>query len=139
MDTNVEALKGLYVVLGGNIDDVEDITLISDMITEIAKVASTSGDAGGQILTATFNSETSNYELPDYDYAQLKEDAEAGKIIGIKAVDSDETRFFTIKQITASAVIFQYMDVARIYVRQFIISYEAELNGGTATNSYNPA
>lgn len=38
---NVEALKGLYVALGGDADDVADITLISDMITEIAKVVAT--------------------------------------------------------------------------------------------------
>lgn len=38
---NVEALKGLYVALGGDADDVADITLISDMITEIAKVVTT--------------------------------------------------------------------------------------------------
>lgn len=38
---NVEALKGLYVALGGDADDVADIMLISDMITEIAKVVAT--------------------------------------------------------------------------------------------------
>ncbi len=38
---NVEALKGLYVALGGDADDVADITLTSDMITEIAKVVAT--------------------------------------------------------------------------------------------------
>lgn len=41
MDTNVEALKGLYVALGGDADDVADITLIADMITEIAKLVAT--------------------------------------------------------------------------------------------------
>ena len=59
MDTNVEALKGLYVVLGGDVDDVKDITLISDMITEIAKIASTIGielpavtsEDNGKVLT----------------------------------------------------------------------------------------
>jgi dTDP-D-glucose 4,6-dehydratase len=36
---NLEALKGLYVALGGDADDVKDITLIADMITAIATVA----------------------------------------------------------------------------------------------------
>ena len=38
---NLEALKGLYVALGGDADDVKDITLIADMITAIATVAAT--------------------------------------------------------------------------------------------------
>lgn len=36
MDTTVDALKNLYVVLGGEAADVADITLIPDMINAIA-------------------------------------------------------------------------------------------------------
>lgn len=38
MDNNVDALKALYVALGGDADDVADISLISDMIKAIATV-----------------------------------------------------------------------------------------------------
>lgn len=38
MDNNVDALKALYVALGGEADDVADISLISDMIKAIATV-----------------------------------------------------------------------------------------------------
>lgn len=55
---NVEALKGLYVALGGDADDVADISLIADMITEIAKVAVTAielpvvtSEDNGDVLT----------------------------------------------------------------------------------------
>lgn len=37
--TNVDALKALYVALGGSADDVADVSLISDMIAKIAVVA----------------------------------------------------------------------------------------------------
>lgn len=36
MDTTVDALKNLYVALGGNADDVADIVIIPDMINAIA-------------------------------------------------------------------------------------------------------
>ena len=39
--TTVDALKTLYTKLGGDADDVADISLIPDMIAEIANVAAT--------------------------------------------------------------------------------------------------
>ena len=36
--TNVEALKKLYVAMGGDADDVADINLTSDMISAIADI-----------------------------------------------------------------------------------------------------
>lgn len=47
MKKNVDALKTLYVALGGDADDVADITKIPDMIEEIATVA---GAVAGAVL-----------------------------------------------------------------------------------------
>lgn len=41
MAQTVDALKALYVALGGNAEDVVNITLIPDMIFAIAEVAET--------------------------------------------------------------------------------------------------
>ena len=38
MDNNVDALKALYVALGGDADDVADVNTIPDMINAIATV-----------------------------------------------------------------------------------------------------
>lgn len=60
MGTTVEALKALYVALGGKAADVVNITLIPDMIKKIAEVAATATAAelpkvtssnNGQVLT----------------------------------------------------------------------------------------
>lgn len=60
MSTTVEALKALYVALGGKAADVANITLIPDMINKIAVVAATATAAelpkvtssnNGQVLT----------------------------------------------------------------------------------------
>ena len=60
MDRTVDALKNLYVALGGSADDVVNITLIPDMINAIATVAATAIAAelpkvtssnNGQVLT----------------------------------------------------------------------------------------
>jgi hypothetical protein len=40
MDRTVDALKNLYVALGGDADDVVNITLIPDMINAIATLKS---------------------------------------------------------------------------------------------------
>ena len=47
MDRTVDALKALYVALGGTASDVADITLIPDMINAIATVAETVATAAG--------------------------------------------------------------------------------------------
>jgi len=41
MKQTVDALKALFVALGGNAEDVTNITLIPDMILAIAEVAET--------------------------------------------------------------------------------------------------
>lgn len=51
MDNNVTALKALYVALGGDADDVADVSLISDMINAIATLAA--GIAGATLPAVT--------------------------------------------------------------------------------------
>ena len=60
MGDTVKALKAIYVALGGNANDVENITLIPDMLNKIAIVAATATAAelpkvtssnNGQVLT----------------------------------------------------------------------------------------
>lgn len=55
MDTTVDALKNLYVALGGDADDVADVTLIPDMINAIATVAPTAIAAVLPTVTAEDN------------------------------------------------------------------------------------
>ena len=55
MGRNVIALKGLYVALGGDADDVADITTIDGMIDAIATVASTGLPGTLPTVTATDN------------------------------------------------------------------------------------
>lgn len=40
MDNTIDALKNLYVALGGTADDVENIVIIPDMINAIATLIS---------------------------------------------------------------------------------------------------
>lgn len=51
----VEALKAVYVSLGGDEDDVAEITLIPDMIEKIAEVAETATAAELPEVTAADN------------------------------------------------------------------------------------
>ena len=39
LTTNIEALRGLYVALGGDVADVADITTLPEMLTQISTVA----------------------------------------------------------------------------------------------------
>lgn len=70
--TNVDALKTLYVALGGSADDVADVTLTADMIAKIATVAPSAGvelpavttENNGQVLTVV-KGEWAAAALPD--------------------------------------------------------------------------
>lgn len=55
MTTTVDALKTLYVALGGSADDVKNISLIPDMITAIATVAATATAPELPAVTAADN------------------------------------------------------------------------------------
>lgn len=56
MDSNVVALQGLYIALGGDADDVAEVNTIPDMINAIASIATgatlpaVTGDDDGKIL-----------------------------------------------------------------------------------------
>lgn len=55
MDTTVDALKALYVALGGTADDVADIVLIPDMINAIAALITSGATAELPAVTASDN------------------------------------------------------------------------------------
>ena len=55
MAQTVDALKTLYVALGGNAEDVANITLIPDMILAIAEVAETATASELPEVTASDN------------------------------------------------------------------------------------
>lgn len=55
MDTTVQALKALYVALGGSADDVANVVLIPDMINAIATVAATATAAELPKVTSSDN------------------------------------------------------------------------------------
>ena len=55
MNTTVDALKALYVALGGSADDVADITIIPDMINAIATVAASATQAELPAVKSTDN------------------------------------------------------------------------------------
>lgn len=55
MGDTVKALKAIYVALGGNANDVANITLIPDMLNKIAIVAATATAAELPRVTSTNN------------------------------------------------------------------------------------
>mgnify|MGYP006988385493 CR=1 FL=1 len=57
MNLTVEALKELYIALGGNATNVADITLIPDMITAIAAFISDGGAAELPTVSSANNGE----------------------------------------------------------------------------------
>lgn len=52
MDNNITALQGLYVALGGDISDVENITTIPEMINAIATVVPTGASLLPEVTAA---------------------------------------------------------------------------------------
>ena len=55
MGDTVKALKAIYVALGGNANDVKNITLIPDMLNKIAIVAATATAAELPTVTSSNN------------------------------------------------------------------------------------
>lgn len=55
MDTTIDALKALYVALGGTAADVADIVIIPDMINAITALITSGATAELPAVTATDN------------------------------------------------------------------------------------
>lgn len=55
MDNNITALQGLYVALGGQLEDVENLTTIPDMINAIATVVPSGSGASLPEVTEADN------------------------------------------------------------------------------------
>ena len=62
MGANVTALKALYVALGGDADDVANVTLIADMINAIATLI---GTTGGQLPAVSAENNGSVLKVAD--------------------------------------------------------------------------
>lgn len=90
---NVEALKKLYIKLGGNAEDVANVTTIADAIDKLTEVAQ-GGGSGGEpfVVTLTITGESS--ATGDKTAAEIKEAVEAGKQIVVCAeTGADETDY----------------------------------------------
>lgn len=76
--TNVEALKNLYVALGGMIDDVEDFNLSVEVINAIAGIAGSGGDGG--VLVVHINLGTG---MLDKTWKEINDAIPSGAVIAI--------------------------------------------------------
>lgn len=100
MDLTVDALKGMYVALGGSADDVANITLIPDMITALTPLVASamelpkvSGSDNGRVLTVV-SGKWAKADIPSQLPAVTPEDA--GSVLkvnesGVWAKGTDNT------------------------------------------------
>lgn len=51
MNLTVDSLKALYVKLGGNASDVENISTIPEMIDALTAIIESGGGSGGSTIT----------------------------------------------------------------------------------------
>jgi hypothetical protein len=82
----IEALQGLYVMLGGDIADVENITLIPDMISAVAGIAKSAALAP-YIVTITMQvspGATSGTGTTDKTLAEIETAYNAGRKIVLR-------------------------------------------------------
>lgn len=93
MNSNVEALQGLYVKMGGNLEDVSDKTTISEMIDAITKIGIVDRVArSGNYITATTAAEM-NDESAIYVYTGSESGYNQGHLYywdGTEYVDGGE-------------------------------------------------
>ncbi len=83
MDNTIDALRNLYVALGGNIEDVQDIVIIPDMINAIAGI--------GKSFVITLTATSASAATSDKTAAEIMEAFEAGrKIVVVGEFDGAE-------------------------------------------------
>ena len=53
MDTTIKALQNLYVAMGGDLSDVENLVITPDMVNAIAELVESGGISGGGLPDVT--------------------------------------------------------------------------------------
>lgn len=108
MKTIPEALKALYVAMGGDAADVANLTVTPDVIEALADVYEGGGGGADTFLisfTATPNSETEDFDWTcDKTKAEIAEAAESGKILKAKVNIAGATNAVTYSYVEQNGV-----------------------------------
>ena len=89
--TNLEALKNLYLALGGSAEDLKGIDSNAAVINLLAGVAG--GSTGSLIVNAKASGNTTTL---DKTYKQIRDAVRAGKNVVVVSIDSASETYTTI-------------------------------------------
>lgn len=89
--TNVEALKNLYVALGGSADDVANLDSNAAIINLLGNVAG--GGGGGLVVTSSVSDGTATL---DKTFAEIESAMKAGRTVVIKAEFAGAVTVYTV-------------------------------------------
>lgn len=135
MNTNVDALKALYVALGGMIDDVEDFSLSLEVINAIAQLVQ---GGGGSSSLPDVTTEDNGKVLAVVEGAWDKADPSGGGALTFRA-EGDEDGYRLTKTF---GEIFDAFKSGKMCLLENVYSdeqatYGIACNVGWSFNSYN--
>lgn len=162
MATTVEALKAIYVALGGSASDVKNITLIPDMLEKIsvyaeaaaAELPAVTGSDNGKVLTVVTGkwkkANLPGYEMVNvtisggsatletgYDFAKIKGLIEAGT--EVKLYDGDNNVYSLAYFAKTSQIAFSSVEVGaeRVVARGIYINDNGTHTATTGNITYD--
>ena len=104
--TNLEALKELYVSLGGAEADVANVTTIADMIVALQDVASGGGGGGSLLAAVPITSDGNDRYTAPISYSEARERVLAGEDMVLVEVSSGSYVFYRLYSYNDSALYF---------------------------------
>lgn len=139
--TNLEALKNLYVAMGGTASDVADLKLNAELISALSDVATGGGGGGGGGDSGTFvvNFDMIMGEEPEFTadktYAEIIAANTAGqRVIGYFSMETGKRMTLELTVYAAQAVAFTGIDLnilmagtPKLDVYQFAITANNEV------------
>lgn len=111
MDNNISALQNLYVAMGGNIEDVENITIIPDMINAVATAFQGAAEFMMTPLIVEVIEDGGSYSA-DVAYSEIAEAYQNGKRIVLKMTIGETVGYAELQGLMGSSFVFVADDFA---------------------------
>lgn len=105
MDNNISALQNLYVAMGGDIEDVEDLVIIPDMINAIATAFQGAAQFMLEPLIIGVTEDGGTYSA-DVAYSEILESYQHGKRLVVQMTIGDIEGYAELQGLMGTAFVF---------------------------------
>lgn len=135
MDNNITALQNLYVTMGGNIEDVENLVIIPDMINAIATAFQGAAEFMLEPLIIGVTEDGGTYSA-DQPYSEIANAYQGGKRLVLNMTIGDIEGYAELQGLMGTAFVFAADDY--VHSLHYVVGIDADESVTVAAYTLTP-